>query len=66
MNCPFCNHSKTNTIDTRHSGQRVIRKRKCKACQEGWETVELFRKDVHMLTDRQLERLIYAGVIIHD
>lgn len=41
MNCPKCNDSDTDVIDTRPMPYGVRRRRECLACDHRWSTVEI-------------------------
>jgi transcriptional regulator NrdR family protein len=42
MNCPHCDHGKTDVICTRRDTvESVIRLRACRACDKTWHTVEV-------------------------
>ena len=67
MICPRCDiEDKQFVIATREAAKQVIRRRKCKHCETQFETIELIRKPTEVMSDRMLERLVFAGVIIHD
>ena len=67
MICPNCEYEGKHFVDsTRETRDRIIRKRKCTFCDYRFDTVELVKKPTDVMDDRMLERLIYAGVIIHD
>lgn len=49
MNCPFCLHDKSATILTipanRRQDGKIYRRRKCKACEKEFSTLELYLQD---------------------
>mgnify|MGYP001459424919 CR=1 FL=1 len=67
MICPRCEIDGKHFVEsTRETATRVVRRRKCRHCETRFETVELIKKPTDVMSDRQLERLIYEGVIIYD
>jgi transcriptional regulator NrdR family protein len=56
MNCPKCGHEKNIVLETRPSTLRpewLQRRRKCSACGERWNTVELPMSDVANIDEVQ-------------
>ncbi len=58
MNCPFCNSSKTDVINSRKTsdGDGVWRRRKCLKCCEVYTTTEYFSHDSLFVVKRNLVR----------
>lgn len=62
MNCPNCQTTKSETIDSRDSGQWTRRRRRCCKCGVRWSTYEIHAEKVDELMkpseDKKLRALI--------
>ena len=53
MHCPYCQHTKTNVIETREAEETVRRRRQCAACHSRFTTYETARAPGLIVQDPQ-------------
>lgn len=56
MKCPACDSTKIHTYDTRRIEDRVVRKRKCLACDDRFYTLEQYMSEDELEEIQQLRR----------
>lgn len=58
MKCPSCASPKVLTYDTRRIEDRVVRKRKCSACDERFYTLEQYMSEEELEEVQEIRRSI--------
>ena len=58
MKCPSCASPKVLTYDTRRIEDRVVRKRKCAACDERFYTLEQYMSEEELEEVQEIRRSI--------
>jgi transcriptional repressor NrdR len=58
MKCPFCNHTKTRVVDSRHGKDKdmIRRRRECISCQKRFTTSERSEEDLPLVVKKDGRR----------
>lgn len=63
MNCPACQHDKTEAVDSRPSGDTVRRRRCCQKCDHRFTTYEISSEKLEELQNVTTEEALRARLL---